>query len=100
MVLTETVKALGKIGIGDEDTMAIITRVVTRFHNLNPDNLLVLSALEAFDKLGQANNGRLDNSVLELIIKIYDGPYLQPVKLRAQQLLADLRKYAVSGQDN
>ena len=41
MVITEAIKALGNIGLNDNDnTVNTISWVVARFDNLNPDNLL------------------------------------------------------------
>jgi HEAT repeat protein len=92
MVLTEAVKSLAKIGINDNDEVAnVISWVVTRFDVLNPDNLLALSALEAYETL--ANKGGIkDPSAVRTIIRIAEGPYIRPVQERAKQVLATLRK--------
>jgi hypothetical protein len=94
MVLTEAVKALAKIGLNDnEETANTISWVVTRFDVLNPDNLLALSALEAFEILAEKNGGLRDPSALRTIMRIADGRYITPVKDRARQLIFDLRQY-------
>jgi hypothetical protein len=94
MVLTEAVKALAKIGLNEnEETANTISWVVTRFDVLNPDNLLALSALEAFETLAKKNGGLKDPSVLRTIMRIADGRYITPVKDRARQLIFDLRQY-------
>jgi hypothetical protein len=94
MVLTEAVKSLAKIGINDnEETANTISWVVTRFDVLNPDNLLALSALEAFETLAEKNGGLKDPSALRTIMRIADGRYITPVRDRARQLIFDLRQY-------
>jgi hypothetical protein len=101
MVLTEAVKSLAKIGMEEnEEVVSIITRVVSKFDTLNPDNLLALSALEAYDKLAQKNKGKLDTSVIQLIIRISDGVYAKPVQEKAKLVLANIRKYAQDSQKN
>jgi hypothetical protein len=94
MVLTEAVKSLAKIGLNEnEETANTISWVVTRFDVLNPDNLLALSALEAFATLAKKNGGLRDPSALRTIMRIADGRYISPVKDRARQLIFDLRQY-------
>jgi hypothetical protein len=94
MVLTEAVKSLAKIGLNEnEETANTISWVVTRFDVLNPDNLLALSALEAFETLAKKNGGLKDPSALRTIMRIADGRYIAPVKDRARQLIFDLRQY-------
>jgi ABC-type transport system substrate-binding protein len=94
MVLTEVVKSLAKIGINDNDeTVNAISWVVTRFDVLNPDNLLALSALDAYETFAKKNNGIKDPSVIRTIIRIADGPYIRPVQERAKQVLTELRQY-------
>jgi HEAT repeat protein len=101
MVLTEAVKSLAKIGINDnEDTVNIITRVVSKFDTLNPDNLLALSALDAYDKLAQNTGGKLDPSAIQLIIRIADGSYAKPIQAKAKLVLSNIRKYAQDSQQN
>ncbi|QQO08140.1 HEAT repeat domain-containing protein [Breznakiella homolactica] len=101
MVLTEAVKSLAKIGLNDNDeTVNAISWVVTRFDVLNPDNLLALSALEAFEILAEKNGGLKDPSAIRTIIRIADGPYIRPVQQRARALLGDLRQYSGSSDSN
>ncbi|MDR1949248.1 MAG: HEAT repeat domain-containing protein [Spirochaetaceae bacterium] len=101
MVLTEAVKSLGKIGLNDnDDTINAISWVVTRFDVLNPDNLLALSALEAYERLAEAGGGIKDPNVIRTIIRIAEGPYIRPVQERAKQVLINLRKQAVQNDSN
>ncbi|MDR2404164.1 MAG: HEAT repeat domain-containing protein [Spirochaetaceae bacterium] len=101
MVLTEAIKSLGKIGLNDnDDTISAISWVVTRFDVLNPDNLLALSALEAYEKLAEAGGGIKDPNVIRTIIRIAEGPYIKPVQERAKQVLINLRKQAVENDRN
>jgi len=99
MVLTEAIKSLGIIGINDNDTAAnAISWTVNRFNNLNPDNLLALSAIEAFEKLAAAGGGIKDTNAIQTLIRIAEGPYIRPVQDRAKEALMDMRKYAAQNQ--
>jgi HEAT repeat protein len=100
MVLTEAVKSLAKIGLNDnEETVNAISWVVTRFDVLNPDNLLALSALEAYDALAEKNGGLRDATAIRTILRIADGPYLRQIQDRARQVLANLRRYAAASEE-
>jgi hypothetical protein len=100
MVLTEVVKSPAKIGIdNNNETANAISWIVTRFDVLNPDNLLALSALEAYEKLAEANGGIKDPSAIRTIIRIAEGNYIKPVQQRAKQVLMDLRKYNAQSQN-
>jgi len=94
MVLQEIVKSLGDIGINENnDTVNTIVWVVTRFDVFNPDNLLALAAIDAFEKIANANDGMTNPNAVRLIIRIAEGPYIRPVQERARQLLFDLRGF-------
>jgi hypothetical protein len=94
MVLTEAVKSLAKIGLNEnEETANTISWVITRFDVLNPDNLLALAALEAYETLAKKNGGLKDPSAIRTILRIADGRYIKPVQDRARQLIFDLRQY-------
>jgi hypothetical protein len=100
MVITEAFKSLGKIGLNEnEETANTISWVVTRFDVLNPDNLLALSALDAYETLAEKNGGLKDPSALRTIFRIADGRYIKEVQDRARQLIFDLLQYN-NGQDN
>ena len=92
MVLQEAIKSLGDIGLNDNnETINNITWVVGRFNTLNPDNLLAISTIDAFEKIAKKNNGINSTEAVQLLLRISEGPYLKPVQERARQLLADLR---------
>jgi hypothetical protein len=94
MVITEAIKSLGIIGMNNADEVTqTIYWTVNRFNTLNPDNMLALSAIDAFDKIAVANNGIKDRNVLELLFKIANGSYIPPVKNRASELIEKLRQY-------
>ncbi|MDR1636410.1 MAG: HEAT repeat domain-containing protein [Treponema sp.] len=100
MVLAEAVKSLAKIGLNDnEETANAIAWIVSRFDVLNPDNLLALSAIEAFEKIAAKSGGIKDPSVIRVLMRIADGRYIPPVRDRAKQALADLTGHPGSGQD-
>jgi HEAT repeat protein len=101
MVLQEAVKSLAKIGLNDnEETVNAIAWIVTRFDVLNPDNLLALSAVDAFEKIAEKNGGIKDPNAIRVLIRIAEGPYIKPVQDRAKQVIMDLRKYNAQSQQN
>ena len=94
MVITEAIRSLGIMANDDNgDVSRNIVWTLNRFHNLNPDNFMALSAIEAFEKIAEANKGIKDRTVLETLIRITDGPYVPVVQNRARALLRDLRQY-------
>jgi hypothetical protein len=94
MVLTEAIKSLGKIGTNDNDEVSTaISLIVTRFDILNPDNIMALSALEAYEKIAEKNGGIKDPAAVRTIIRIAEGNYIRPVQARARETLNTLRKY-------
>lgn len=98
MILMEAIKSLGDIGLNKNDeTIANIIRVTSRFDNTAPDNLLALATLDAFEKIARKNNGIKSSDAIRLLIRISEGPYVKPVQERARQVLADLRSGAYSG---
>ena len=101
MVITEAIKSLATIGLNDNDETAnAISWIVTRFDVLNPDNLLAISAIEAYEKIAAANGGIKDPSAIRALIRIADGNYIRPVQERAKEALMDLRKYNAQNNNN
>jgi HEAT repeat protein len=99
MVLQEAVKSLAKIGLNDNDeTVAAIAWIVTRFDVLNPDNLLALSAVDAFAAIAEKTGGIKDPNVVRTLIRISEGNYIKPVQEKARAVLMDLRKYNAQNQ--
>jgi HEAT repeat protein len=93
MVITEAIKSLGNIGLNDSnDVINAITWTVNRYDILRPDDLLALSALEAYEKIAKAS-GRVDPTVIQTVIRISDGPYNYRIKQRARESLNELRQY-------
>ena len=94
MVLQEAIKSLGDIGINNNnDTVIYISWVVNRFDNLNPDNLMAIATIDAFEKIARRNNGINSREAIETLVRITEGHYITPVKERARELLAELRGY-------
>jgi HEAT repeat protein len=93
MVITEAIKSLSNMSGDDKGkAVATIAWVVQKYDVLNPDNLLALSALEAFEKLGASGGGLKDPAAIQMIIRIAEGPYIKPVQNKARQVLNNLRK--------
>jgi len=94
MVLQEAIKSLGDIGLNDDnETIANISWVMRRFDNLNPDNLMALATIDAFEKIARKNGGINSPEAIQTLIRISEGQYIRPVQERARQLIADLRSY-------
>jgi HEAT repeat protein len=94
MVLQEAIKSLGDIGINtNNQTVSHISWVMERFDNLNPDNLMALATIDAFENIARAYNGLSSPEAVRTLIRISEGNYITPVRDRARQLLADLRGY-------
>jgi HEAT repeat protein len=92
MVLQEAVKSLADIGNDDGGkTISTITWILQKFDNTNPDNLLALSAIEAFEKLGASSGGLKDSNAIQMLIRIAEGPYIRPVQERAKAALSNIR---------
>ena len=93
MVITEAIKSLATIGLNERgETVEAIVWIVDRYDRLNPDNLLALSALEAFEKLAKAS-GSISPSAIQTVIRIADGNYVPSVRERARIALNELRQY-------
>jgi HEAT repeat protein len=89
MVLQEAVKSLTDIGNGANGrTLETITWIVQKFDNTQPDNLLALSAIEAYEKIG----GFKDASAIQMLLRIADGPYIPAVRARAKAALVKIRQ--------
>ncbi|MCL2809410.1 MAG: HEAT repeat domain-containing protein [Treponema sp.] len=96
MVLQEAIKALGDIGMNDNnETVIHIAWVMNRFSNLNPDNLMALATIDAFEKIARRSNGLNSPEAVRCLVMISEGQYITPVRDRARQLLAELRTFGM-----
>jgi len=94
MVLQEAIKSLGDIGLNDNnETVTHISWIMSRFNSTNPDNLMALATIDAFEKIARKNNGINSPEAIRTLNQIAEGQYVTPVKERARQLLAELRTY-------
>lgn len=94
MVLQEAIKSLGDIGSNDNnETVVIIAWAFSKFDTLNPDNLMAIATIDAFEKIARQNNGINSPEAIRTLARITEGYYITPVKERASQLLAELRSY-------
>jgi len=94
MVLQEAIKALGDIGTNpNNETVTHISWVMNRNNTLNPDNLMALATIDAFEKIARKNKGFNSPEALRTLILISEGVYVTPVKERAKQLIAELRTF-------
>lgn len=92
MVLSEAVYALGRIGINDHD---VLTQMVAALRRntvaVNPDNNFAYASLLAFEQLADVGSGIANPEVLQALIEVVSGNYIQVVKLKALELISDLR---------
>jgi len=94
MVVQEAIKSLGDIGVNvNNDSVTAIVWVMSRFDNLNPDNMMALATIDAFEKIARRNSGLNSTDAINLLLRISTGLYMSPVKERARQLLAELRSF-------
>jgi hypothetical protein len=100
MVLQEAIKSLATIDVEEsEDTIknTVDTIVWVGTKNINgyavPDNILAISVIDALERLA-ARNKKVDANAIVLIGRMIEGPYAPPVKERAKQAYANLRRYA------
>jgi len=95
MVLQEAIKSLGDIGTNENnETVVIISWAFSKFDNLNPDNLMALALIDAFENIARHNNGITSPEAVRVLLRIIEGQYITAVKERARQLLAELRTYS------
>ncbi|MCL2196301.1 MAG: HEAT repeat domain-containing protein [Treponema sp.] len=94
MVLQEVIKSLGDIGENqNNETVNYIAFVMNRFGATNPDNIMAVATIDAFEKIARKNNGLNSPDAVRALVLISEGLYVTPVKERARQLLAELRSY-------
>jgi HEAT repeat protein len=94
MVIQEAIKSLGDIGLNDNnETVAHIAWIVRKFDSTNPDNLMAIATIDAFEKIAKKNDGLKSPEAIQILARISEGQYVTPVRERARQLLADLRSY-------
>ena len=94
MVLSEAVYALGKLGMNDNNQVSqTVASIVLSQNTLGPDDNLAYSALLAFEKIASANGGLNDPLAFQAIIAIAQGNYIRPVKMKANEILNELRRY-------
>ncbi len=99
MVIAAALRSLGSIGmVENDDVTQLIAFVVNRWDILMPDNMLAFESLVALEMLADATGGIKDPAAIRAIIRISDGNYITPVKQKAKDLVAKLRKMtAASG---
>jgi HEAT repeat protein len=93
MVLSEAVYALGTIGDNEDNrTIRHITRVLTVQNAAEaPDNNLAYASLLAMEKIAQAQGGLSDPEDINAILGVAGGSYIQAVRLKAVDVLSNLR---------
>jgi len=94
MVIQEVIKALGDIGSNENnETVNYIAWVMERFDNLNPDNIMAIAVIDAFQNIARKNGTINSPRAIQTLMRISEGNYITPVRERARQLLAELRTH-------
>jgi HEAT repeat protein len=96
MVLAEAVYALGTIGINDNNDVTNHIVQMLRRHNARTivDNNLAFATLLAIEKLAQANGGLQDPELIDTVLDIAGGPYIREVRLKAIDVIYNMRSSA------
>jgi hypothetical protein len=90
MVLCEAFLSLGKIGLNDNDQVAAaISQKLSHYEKTQPDDLLAITALEAYEQLLDSGGPIKDQRVIQSIQSIANGNYPRTVRERARSLLND-----------
>jgi len=94
MVLAEAAYGLGRIGNNEKGFVAqALANVIYLQDPVTPDNNLAFATLLAFKKIAAANNGIKDPYVFEAIVKIAQGNYIRNVKMKAFEVMDELKAY-------
>lgn len=91
MVVTSAIRALGNIGINDNDeVVSMIQFVHKKYAALNPTSSLALEVLNAYEKLAPTvqNKSAMIQSISEIGTNYH---YVTPVRTKALQLLRDMQ---------
>lgn len=89
MVLIQVVNALSSIGVIDRDE-GPINEMFRRIEARHADNLLAFAVLDAYQKYGAENGGKVNIATRYLFYDIIQGAYLKSVKDKAKKLLETL----------
>ncbi len=94
MVLSEAVYQLGTIGLNEDNEVSTAIAEAVRIQNtLNPSDNFAYACLLAFQKLAKSNGGIQDPYAFRSIIMIAQGPYIWEVRVKANEVLSELRSY-------
>lgn len=95
MVLQESIKSLGEIGINDNnETVIYIVDIGLRYDRTKPDNILAIAIIDALEKIAKKTNV-VDPGAINLLMRISQGAYIRPVQERARQSIANMRSYGI-----
>jgi len=97
-VLRDTIKALGDIGINEND--ATVRAIVWNVRNFNPGrpdsaiDRVIYSAVDALDKIEKKNDGIKNqkdfDDVQDFLKRVSEGHFSTPVRDRAKHVLEDI----------
>jgi len=94
MVLSEAVYQLGIIGLNkNNEVSSAIAEAIRQQNVVNPSDNFAYACLLAFQKLASANGGLQDPNAFRSIIMIAQGPYIWEVRVKANEVLSELRKF-------
>jgi HEAT repeat protein len=93
MVLSEAVFAIGRVGINEPQTIVRVVDVLRRnTFRVSPDNNLAFATLLALEQLSNTGNGIARADVIQALIEVVSGNYIEVVRAKALDLLSNLRR--------
>ena len=92
MVLAEAVYALGRIGINEpEVTTHMVAALRRNTFKVLPDNNFAYATLLAFEALADQGPGIANPNIVQSLIEVVSGNYIEVVKIKALELISNLR---------
>jgi HEAT repeat protein len=93
MVLSEAVFAIGRAGINEPQTIVRIVDVLRRnTFRVTPDNNLAYASLLALEQLSTVGDGIARADVIQALIEVVSGNYIEVVRAKALDILSNLRR--------
>lgn len=93
MVLSEAVFAIGRAGINEPETIVRLVDVLRRnTFRVTPDNNLAFASLLALEQLSNVGDGIARADVIQALIEVVSGNYIEIVRAKALDILSNLRR--------
>lgn len=93
MVLSEAIFAIGRVGINEPQTIVRVVDVLRRnTFRVTPDNNLAFATLLALEQLAATGDGIARADVIQALIEVVSGNYIEIVRAKALDILSNLRR--------